>query len=185
MGSHLNVVFTSILLIAVIISFVFVGFQSQQVNSLEQQLLNAKKENSDQSGNITYYQQQLLALQEQIVALQENISEYQRQITSLQDKLNQFVDNTNAEVLAHNGMNGVYLTDIEVGPSYQVGLDGWKDANVTIHNLMGTCNVTLSFMGADLTYSILAGDTQRITINHNYGLWSNPSNSLFIKSVSR
>jgi cell division protein FtsB len=175
---HLNVVFTSVLLIVVIVSFIFVGFQGQQVNSLEQQLSNIKSENSNQSENITYYQQQILALQ-------ENISEYQSQIASLQDTLNQYVDKTNSEVLAHNGMNGVYLTDIEVGPSYQVGLDGWKDANVTIHNLLGACNVTLSFMGANLTYPISAGVTQKIIINHNYGLWANPSNSLFIKSVSR
>ncbi len=178
-NKHLNVVFTSVLLIVVIVSFIFVGFQGQQVNSLEQQLSNAKCENSNQSENITYYQQQILALQ-------ENISEYQRQIASLQDTLNQYVNNTNSEVLAHNGMNGVYLTDIEVGPSYQVGLDEWRDANVTINNLLGACNVTLTFCGTNNnTFFVPAGTSQRVSIADDLGIWSNPSQALFIAGVSR
>lgn len=153
-----------------------ISLMNQQISSLQQQLATLKQENSTE---VLSFEQQLLNLEQENSIAIGNVTSYQEQYSELVSAID-FI------CLSNNGMNGVFLSDMSVGPSYQIGLDEWRNANITVNNLLGTCNVTLTFCGTNTNVvSMQAGTSQKVNLVDDLGMWSNPLQTLVITSVSR
>jgi hypothetical protein len=126
---------------------------------------------------------QNINLNSQVENMRNQINQLNTQINQLNLDISQLIMYANNFASLHNGTDGVYLSDSQISSYYGAGLNWAIDANTTINNLLGTCNVTLTFITQDYTFTVNPSTSVRVTM-HWESMFQHGVN-LSIKSVSR
>jgi len=166
------------------------SYTNDQYNTMQTNYQNELNQYNNYVSDHSYTNGQCNSLNSQNINLNFRVENMSNQINQLNTQINQLNLNVNQYIMyadnfasLHNGANGVYLSDTQISNYYGAGLNWAIDANTTINNLLGTCNVTLTFITQDYTFRVNPSASVRVTM-HWESMFQHGVN-LSIKSVSR